>query len=82
MIYGKRRQWKEAMESLDMAERIDPTFAMIYYYKGVVHLSTQDAAAAAADFAKALAQDPTLQPAREGLAQAQQAQRAPLQPKR
>jgi tetratricopeptide (TPR) repeat protein len=81
MVYGKRRQWKEAMEALDLAEKIDPRFAMTYYYKGVVHLSTMDAAAAAADFARALAQDPTLQPAREGLAQAQQAQRA-LQRKR
>jgi tetratricopeptide (TPR) repeat protein len=71
MIYGKRRQWKEAMEALDMAEKIDPTFAMTYYYKGVVHLSLTDFTAAAADFAKALVQDPTLQPAREGLAQAQ-----------
>jgi tetratricopeptide (TPR) repeat protein len=76
MIYGKGRQWKEAMRALDIAEKIDPSFAMTYYYKGVVHLSTMDATAAAADFAKALAADPTLQPAREGLAQAQRAQRA------
>jgi hypothetical protein len=51
---------------------------MTYYYKGVVHLSNMDATAAAADFTKALARDPTLQPAREGLAQAQRAlQRKP-----
>jgi len=82
MVYGKRRQWKEAMEALDMAEKIDPTFAMTYYYKGVVHLSLTDFTAAAAEFAKALVQDPTLQPAREGLAQAQQAQRVQLRRKR
>jgi tetratricopeptide (TPR) repeat protein len=76
MIYGKRRQWKEAMEALYIAEKIDPAFAMTYYYKGVVHLSLMDVTAAAADFQKALAADPTLQPAREGLAQAQRAQRA------
>jgi protein O-mannosyl-transferase len=76
MIYGKRRQWKEAMEALDTAERIDPEFAMTYYYKGVVHLSTTDITAAVADFQKALAADSTLQPARDGLAQAQRALRS------
>jgi tetratricopeptide (TPR) repeat protein len=64
------------MKALDIAEKIDPRFAMTYYYKGVVHLSIADVTAAAADFEKALAADPTLQPAREGLAQAQRALRS------
>jgi tetratricopeptide (TPR) repeat protein len=70
MIYGKRGQMKDAMDALDQAERIDPNFAMTYYYKGVVSLSTKDLPAAEANFGKALALDPTLQPASDGLAQA------------
>lgn len=69
MVYGKRGQMKEAMEALDQAEKIDPNFAMTYYYKGVVNLSTKDLPAAEANFAKAVALSPTLQVARDGLAQ-------------
>jgi tetratricopeptide (TPR) repeat protein len=78
MVYGKRGQMKEAMEALDRAEKIDPNFAMTYYYKGVVNLSVKNLPAAEASFAKALALDPTLQAARDGLAQA----RRGMQPKR
>lgn len=78
MIYGKRGQMKEAMEALDEAGKIDPNFAMTYYYKGLVNLSTRQIPAAEANFAKALQIDPTLQAARDGLAQARRA----LQPKR
>lgn len=78
MIYGKRGQMKEAMEALDEAGKIDPNFAMTYYYKGLVNLSARQIPAAEANFAKALQIDPTLQAARDGLAQARRA----LQPKR
>jgi tetratricopeptide (TPR) repeat protein len=78
MVYGKRGQMKEAMEALDRAEQIDPNFAMTYYYKGVVNLSVKNLPAAEASFAKALALDPTLQAARDGLDQA----RRGMQPKR
>ena len=70
MVYGKRGQRKEAMEALDRAEKIDPNFAMTYYYKGVLDLSANNLPAAEADFLRALAVDPTLQAARDGLAQA------------
>lgn len=70
MVYGKHGQMKEAMDALDRAEKIDPNFAMTYYYKGVVNLSANDLPAAEAHFAKALALDPALQAARDGLAQA------------
>ena len=78
MVYGKRGQMKDAMEALDQAEKIDPNFAMTYYYKGVVNLSIKDLPGAAANFVRALAADPTLQAARDGLAQA----RRGMQPKR
>jgi tetratricopeptide (TPR) repeat protein len=72
MVYGKHGQMKEAIEALDQAEKIDPNFAMTYYYKGVVNLSTNDLPAADSNFAKAVALDPTLQAARDGLAQTRQ----------
>ena len=72
MVYGKRGQWREAMESLDQAQKIDPNFAMTYYYKGVVNLSTNDLPAAEANFGRAAGLDPNLQAARDGLAQTRQ----------
>ena len=75
-VYGERGQWKEAMEALATAEKLDPNFAATYAYKGLVHLSTGDAAAAVTDFQRALAIDRNLEPAVQGLARAQAALRA------
>ena len=75
MIHAKRAQWPEALEALAAAERIDPNYAVTYVYKGGVRLATNDPVAAVADFQRALAVDPTLQQARQGLAQAQAALR-------
>ena len=72
MVYGKRGQMIEAMEALDQAEKRDPNFAMTYYYKGVVDLRLNKLRDAEAHFSKALALDPTLQAARDGLAQTRQ----------
>jgi len=76
MIYGKRAQWPEAMEALAKAEKIDPGFAVTYVYKGLVHEATNQPEAAVQDFQHALAIDPKLQQARDGLAQAQARLRA------
>lgn len=71
MIYGKRAQWTEAMEALAKAQQIDPGFAPTYVYQGLVRLATNQPEAAVQDFQRALAIDPTLQQAKDGLAQAQ-----------
>ena len=71
MIYGKRAQWTQAMEALAKAEKLDPGFATTYVYKGIVHMSTNQPAAAVQDFQRALTLDPKLQQAKDGLAQAQ-----------
>jgi tetratricopeptide (TPR) repeat protein len=71
MIYGKLAKWPEAMEALAKAEQLDPSFAVTYVYKGLVHMATNQPAAAMQDFQRALALDPKLQQARDGLAQAQ-----------
>src|SRR5207302_3599197 len=70
--YAKRSRWNEAMEAFNTAEKIDPSFASTFAYKGLVHLANNNAAAAAAEFQHALKLDPNLQPAQQGLAQAQQ----------
>jgi tetratricopeptide (TPR) repeat protein len=71
-LYAKRSAWKEAMEAFDTAEKLDPTFAYTYMYKGQVHLATNQPALSVAEFEHALALDPSLAPARQGLAMARQ----------
>jgi tetratricopeptide (TPR) repeat protein len=71
-IYAKRSAWREAMEAFDTAQKLDANFAYTYMYKGQVRLATNEPAAAAAEFQHALALDPSLGPARQGLAMAQQ----------
>jgi tetratricopeptide (TPR) repeat protein len=66
-IYAKRSQWKEANEAFDMAQKIDPGFAITYLYKGQVHLANNELPAALAEFQHALQLDPRLEPARQAL---------------
>jgi len=70
-IYAKRSQWPEAMQAFDTAEKLDANFAATYMYKGQVRLANKQFDAAVAEFQHALALDPSLAPAREGLAMAQ-----------
>jgi tetratricopeptide (TPR) repeat protein len=71
-IFAKRSQWNEAMEAFDAAQKLDASFAYTYMYKGQVHLATGRPAAAVNEFQRALALDPSLAVAREGLSTAQQ----------
>ncbi len=71
-VYAEQSRWREAMDAFAQAQRIDPKFAAVYAYQGLVHLATGDAAGSLAFFQQALALDPTLQPARDGIRQAQQ----------
>ncbi len=68
MIYGKNGKSAEALEALARAEKINPTFEMTYVYRGDVHLSAGDPAAAVEDFRKALAINPHNGPASHDLA--------------
>jgi tetratricopeptide (TPR) repeat protein len=76
-VYAEQNRWKEAMDSFDQAQRIDPNFPAVYAYKGLVHLATGDPAGAIPLFQQALAIDPNFQPAIQGIQQAQQRMRAP-----
>jgi protein O-mannosyl-transferase len=71
MVYAKQQRWAEALDALDTAEKIDPTWAVTYDYRGGVRLLTNQAQAAVEDYKHALALNPDLEEARRGLAQAQ-----------
>jgi tetratricopeptide (TPR) repeat protein len=71
MIYGKRRQWPEALDALATAEKLGPNFATTYVYRGLVHTATNQPEAAIQDYRRALTIDPKYQQALDGLAQAQ-----------
>ncbi len=77
MVYAKRSHWPEALDALAAAEKRDPNYAVTYYYRGGVRAKTGDFAGAVADYQHALALDPTLEPARQGLAYAEGQLRAP-----
>lgn len=72
MVYAKRAQWPEALEALNQAEQLDPKYPVIYYYRGGVRAKTGNFAGAVTDYRYALALDPQLEPARQGLAYVQQ----------
>jgi tetratricopeptide (TPR) repeat protein len=71
MIYGKRKQWPQALDALATAEKLDPKYVNTYVYRGLVHTATSQLEAAIQDYRRALAIDPKFQPALNGLAQAQ-----------
>jgi tetratricopeptide (TPR) repeat protein len=71
MIFGKNGKYPEALDALAMAAKIDPNFDMTYVYRGDVHLSAGDPAAAVQDFRQALAINPQNQPAMHDLALAE-----------
>ena len=71
-IHAKRSAWNAAMEAFDTAQRLDPNYAITYMYKGQVRLATNQPAAAVPEFRRALALDPSLALARQGLTMAQQ----------
>jgi tetratricopeptide (TPR) repeat protein len=71
MIYGKRKQWPEALDALATAEKLDPNFATTYVYRGLVHTATDQLETAIQDYRRALAIDPKYRQAIDGLAQAQ-----------
>jgi tetratricopeptide (TPR) repeat protein len=69
-VYGDHSQWSEALDALAEAQKIDANFPSIYAYKGIIDYQTNRFAEAIAEYRHALALDPTLEPARQGLATA------------
>jgi tetratricopeptide (TPR) repeat protein len=79
-VYGERRQWNEALDALETAQKIDLSFAPTYAYRGIIYVNTGRCLDAVQEFQRALAFDPSLEPAKQGLAQARQCAAAPPQP--
>jgi len=80
MIYARQARWPEALDALAQAEKLDPSYFMIYFYKGGVHLATNQSDAAIEDYQQALALRPDFEPARQGLARARALGRQGLRP--
>jgi tetratricopeptide (TPR) repeat protein len=66
-VYGDHAQWPEAMDALAAAEKLDPTFAPIYDYRGNIYRATNRFADAVKEYQHALALDPTLESSRQSL---------------
>jgi Tfp pilus assembly protein PilF len=67
MEYGKIGKYPEALDALSAAQRLDPGFAMTYYYLGNIHAIQGNQAQAAEEYRRVLALDPNNAPAREAL---------------
>jgi len=72
MVNGKQGRWSDAREALNRAERIDPSYAMIWVYRGDVHLALNEVSDAVASYRHALALDPRNQLVQQKLAAAEQ----------
>lgn len=68
MEYGKIGKYPEALDALATAQRLDPGFAMTYYYLGNIHAIQGNPAQAREDYQHVLALDPHNAPAAEALA--------------
>jgi len=70
--YAQQGKYKDALDALNLAERLDPNFAMTHAHRGNVFLLQGDNAGAANQFRQALALDPENHEARAGLAKVAQ----------
>jgi protein O-mannosyl-transferase len=68
MEYGKIGKYPEALDALATAQRLDPGFAMTYYYLGNIHAIQGNQTQAVEDYQRVLTLDPRNEPAREALA--------------
>jgi protein O-mannosyl-transferase len=68
MEYGKIGKYPESLDALTTAQRLNPGFAMTYYYLGNIHAIQGNRAQAIEDYRHVLALDPHNAPATEALA--------------
>jgi hypothetical protein len=66
--YGKIGRYPEALDALTTAQRLEPRFAMTYYYLGNIHVIQGDLVQARKDYQGAIQLDPNNEPARTALA--------------
>lgn len=65
--YGKMGKYPEAIEALDKAAQLDPSFAMTYYTRGAVYESEGNKPQAVEEYRHALQLDGHIQAARDAL---------------
>ncbi len=68
MEYGKMGKYPQALDALDTAVKLEPTFAMTYFYLGNIHNIQGDRSRAVEEYRHAVALDPQNQVARDALA--------------
>lgn len=67
VVYSNHRHATEALQQLDIAEKLDPSFDTTYLYRGNIYLTAGDPAAAVQEYRRALALNPRNEPARKAL---------------
>ncbi len=70
-IYAERQQWAKALDALAAAEKADPTSAIIYAYRGKIHLAKNELPEAIREYQNALSLDRNIGDVRQDLARAQ-----------
>lgn len=71
-VYGRQKKYAEALEELDIAEKLDPNYDVIYLYRGNVADALGNRTEAQRFYRHALELDPQDQPARDALARVSQ----------
>jgi tetratricopeptide (TPR) repeat protein len=67
-VYAEQRQWTEALDALSVAEKLDPSFAIVYLYRGKIFLNSNRPAEALLQYQRALAIDPQVPDGQHDLA--------------
>ena len=73
MVYGEMGKRTEALNALDEAQRLNPSFGMTYFYRGNLLMETREFDKASAEYQHTLTLDPNNQQARDALANAARA---------
>lgn len=66
LVYGKQKQWTEAMQALDEGQKYDPNYDMIFAYRGNVLAAQGQFDKAKEEFSHALALNPANVIAQQG----------------
>ena len=72
MLHGKQGNNEQALEALDIAEKINRRFEIIYFTRGNVYATMGNYARAAEQYRRAIELDPSLEEAHRGLQVAEQ----------
>jgi tetratricopeptide (TPR) repeat protein len=59
-VYGASGRWPEALAALDQAQKLDPAYAMTYFYRGLVYYNLKQCDQAVEQYKHAMALDSTV----------------------